>query len=67
MQGFPLLILILLMAGTLGVLIAGLVVLGKGGGKAASKRSNKLMIARVVLQGLAILTLVGIVMMRALG
>ena len=38
---------------TLGVLIAGLIVMARGG-KVSKKYSNKLMIARVVMQAIAI-------------
>lgn len=45
-----------LMLGTLGVLIAGVVVMSVGG-KLNAKYSNRLMAARVSLQGLALLAL----------
>ncbi len=45
------------MAATLIVLIAGVVIMGKGG-EGSAKTSNKLMIMRVVMQLLAVVALV---------
>ncbi len=49
-------ILIFLLIGLVGVLLAGVVLMGVGGEKNA-KYSNKLMVARVWLQGLSLLVL----------
>ena len=45
-----------LVLATLGVLVAGIALMGAGG-KANARYGNKLMVARVSLQGLALLTL----------
>ncbi len=49
-------IAVLLLLATVGILIAGIVIMGVGG-KLNAKYSNKLMTARVTLQGLALLML----------
>ena len=50
-------LVLILMLATLGVLIAGIVLMGKGG-EANKRYGNKLMMARVSLQAAAILLLV---------
>ena len=50
-------LVLILMLATLGVLIAGIVLMGKGG-EANKRYGNKLMMARVTLQGAALLLLV---------
>jgi len=52
----------ILMLATVGVLLAGIVLMGIGG-KANAKYGNKLMVARVALQGLALLVLALLFMM----
>jgi NADH:ubiquinone oxidoreductase subunit 6 (subunit J) len=54
MTGFVTILLILAMAGVLGVLLAGVTTMLRGGNP---RRSNKLMQARVIMQGLALLLL----------
>lgn len=58
-MGFGAVIVIVLMLATLGVLIAGLVVMGKGG-ETNKKWANKLMSYRVWLQALTVLALVAL-------
>jgi hypothetical protein len=53
MRGFFMVVIALLMLGTLGVLLAGMVGMVRGGGDPA--RSNRLMRWRVMLQGAALL------------
>jgi len=53
MRGFFTVVIALLMLGTLGVLLAGMVGMVRGGGDPA--RSNRLMRWRVMLQGAALL------------
>lgn len=55
MRDFLVILIGILMLGTLGVLIAGMVGLVRGGGDPA--RSNRLMRWRVILQGAALLLL----------
>lgn len=55
MRSFLIVLIALLMLGTLGVLVAGMVGLVRGGGDPA--RSNRLMRWRVILQGAALLLL----------
>jgi hypothetical protein len=50
-------LIILFMLATLGVLIAGVVLMGAGG-EANKRYANKLMMMRVSLQGMAVLLLV---------
>lgn len=47
-------IILLLMMATVGVLLSGIVLMGIGG-KANERYSNKLMVARVTLQGLVLM------------
>jgi NADH:ubiquinone oxidoreductase subunit 6 (subunit J) len=54
MTGFVTILLLLAMAGVLGVLVVGVVTMLRGGNP---RRSNKLMQARVIMQGLALLLL----------
>ena len=54
-------LMILLLVAVVAVLVAGVVLMGMGG-KANEKYANKLMIARVSLQGLAILALLFVFM-----
>ena len=54
MTSFVTILLILALAGVLGVLLAGVATMLRGGN---SRRSNKLMQARVIMQGLALLLL----------
>lgn len=54
MTSFATILLILALVGVLGVLLAGVVTMLSGGN---SRRSNKLMQARVIMQGLALLLL----------
>ncbi|NDF12969.1 MAG: twin transmembrane helix small protein [Proteobacteria bacterium] len=56
-------ILIFFALATLGVLIAGIILMAKGG-KANKKYSNRLMMARVLLQGCAVLLLGLMFMMK---
>lgn len=49
-------IAVLLILATLGILVTGVVVMGMGG-KINAKYNNKLMTARVIFQGLALLAL----------
>jgi hypothetical protein len=49
-------IIVLLLTGLVGVLVAGVVLMGVGG-KTNEKYSNKLMVARVWLQGLLVVML----------
>ncbi|MCD6035556.1 MAG: Hypoxia induced protein conserved region [Rickettsiales bacterium] len=58
MQILPILLVILMIA-TLGVLGAGLITMARDGQK-QRERSNRLMVARVVLQGLAVLIVLAI-------
>lgn len=51
------------MVATLLVLIAGVVLMGRGG-KLSQKYGNKLMIARVALQGIAVLLLVLLALLK---
>jgi len=53
-------LLIVLLFALVGVLVTGVVLMGLGG-KANEKYSNKLMTARVVLQGLALVVLLLVV------
>ena len=55
MKGFLIVMIVVLMLATLGVLVAGMVGLVRGGGDPA--RSNRLMRWRVILQGAALLLL----------
>ncbi len=55
MRGFLIVMIVVLMLATLGVLVAGMVGLVRGGGDPA--RSNRLMRWRVILQGAALLLL----------
>ena len=55
MQGLPIIVLILMIA-TVVALVAGLVLMAVGG-KENKKHSNKLMVARVGLQAMALLML----------
>jgi hypothetical protein len=55
-------IIVLLLTALVGVLIAGVVLMGVGG-KTNEKYGNKLMVARVWLQGLLVLTLALMFMM----
>jgi NADH:ubiquinone oxidoreductase subunit 6 (subunit J) len=64
MHTFLTVILILAMLGVLGILGAGVVTLLQGGNP---QRSNKLMQARVVVQGVALLVLALLMMMAAGG
>ena len=54
MMSFVTILLILALVGVLGVLLAGVATMLSGGN---SRRSNKLMQARVIMQGLALLLL----------
>lgn len=54
---FLFIMLMITMAAVLGVLITGIVIMGKGG-ELNAKYGNKLMQARVMLQGLALLLFV---------
>jgi hypothetical protein len=54
MTGFVSVLLLLAMAGVLGVLLSGVVTMLRGGNP---RRSNKLMQMRVIMQGLALLLL----------
>jgi NADH:ubiquinone oxidoreductase subunit 6 (subunit J) len=64
MHTFLTAILVLAMIGVLGILGAGVVTLLKGGNP---QRSNKLMQARVVMQGIALAVLAILMMMAAGG
>ena len=55
-------VIIALMLATFGVLMAGIVLMGMGGG-ANARYGNKLMVARVSLQGLVLLLLALLFMM----
>lgn len=52
-------IIVVLVFATLGVLLGGIVLMGVGG-KANQKYGNRLMVARVSLQGLALLALMAL-------
>ena len=65
MRDFLIVVLVLLMAGVLGVLVTGMVGLVRGGGD--PRRSNKLMQWRVALQAAAILLLILIMIYRSNG
>jgi NADH:ubiquinone oxidoreductase subunit 6 (subunit J) len=54
MTSFVTILLVLVLAGVLGVLLVGVVTMLRGGNP---RRSNKLMQARVIMQGLALLLL----------
>lgn len=56
-------LLIGLMVATLGVLIGGIVLMARGG-EVNQKYGNKLMVARVTLQGLAIVLVALLLMMK---
>jgi hypothetical protein len=60
MTVFLTILLVLAMLGTLAVLGAGLVTMFRGGNP---RRSNKLMQARVMMQGLALLLLVALMLL----
>jgi NADH:ubiquinone oxidoreductase subunit 6 (subunit J) len=64
MHTFLTIILVVVMLGVLGILGAGVVTLFRGGNP---QRSNKLMQARVVMQGVALLVLALLMMMAAGG
>ncbi len=64
MTTFLTIILVLAMLGVLGILGAGVATMLKGGNP---QRSNKLMQARVVMQGVALLVLALLMMMAAGG
>lgn len=64
MRAFLTVLLVLAMLGVLGVLGAGVVTLLKGGNP---QRSNKLMQARVIMQGVALAVLAILMMMAAGG
>lgn len=57
-------LLIVLMLSTAGVLVTGIVLMAKGG-EANRKYGNKLMVARVALQGAALAMVVLLLMMRS--
>ena len=56
MKGLILILMLLFAFATLAVLIIGIIVMAKGG-KLDKKYSNKLMVARVCFQGIAVLLL----------
>ena len=58
MKTFVLVLMVLAMAGTVGVLIAGMVGMVRGGGSPA--RSNTLMRWRIILQAAALLLFIGL-------
>ncbi len=58
MKTFVLVLMVLAMAGTVGVLIAGMVGMVRGGGSPA--RSNALMRWRIILQAAALLLFIGL-------
>lgn len=64
MQGLGIAVLILLMLATAGVLVTGIVLMARGG-PANQKYGNKLMVARVALQGAALAMVVLLLMTRA--
>ena len=63
MNGFLVVLLVVAMVATLGVLFAGLIVMGRGG-EASKKYSNVLMRWRVILQFTA-LVILGLIMLAA--
>ena len=63
LSGFSLFIVMFFVLGTLLVLIAGIIVMGRGG-KLDEKWSNRLMTMRVVMQAFAILTVLALFAMK---